>query len=73
MKKTNDLKQTLINANDELLSVEDVAEILRIKPSSVRKKAERGQLPYYKKPLSKRLWFSKVELMGVIKNDIESK
>ncbi len=68
MKKINVLGQQLINANDELLTVEEVAKMMKVKPASIRKRVQRGTIPSYKKPGSKRRWFSKVELIAYIKS-----
>lgn len=72
MKKINTFGQQLINANDEMLTVEEVAQLFKVKPASIRKKVQRGTIPSHKIKGSKRRWFSKVELMSMIKSDDES-
>ena len=68
MKSLNYLSQQLIDVNDELLTVEQVAEMMKVKPASIRKRIQRGTIPSYKKPGSKRRWFSKVELIAYMKS-----
>lgn len=67
MKRINEFGRQLINANDELLVVEDVAAMLHIKPASVRKRIQRGTLTAYKPRGSKRLMFSRVEVLKELK------
>lgn len=71
MKRINPFSQQLINANDEMLTVEQVADMFKIKPASIRKKVQRGTIPSHKMRGSKRLWFSKVELLTLVKSDSE--
>ena len=68
-KRTNVLSDQLINANDLLLTTEDVAEMLSIKPSSVRKRVSRGTIPSYKPAGSRRRMFSHVDIMNYIKSN----
>lgn len=67
MRRLNLLNQNLINANDELLTVEEVAEMMKVKPSAIRKRVQRGTIPSFKKEGSRRRWFSKVDLITFIK------
>ena len=66
-KPINTLGQQLINANDEMLTVEQVAEMFAVKPSSIRKRIQRGTIQAYKIPGSRRRWFSKVEIISMMK------
>lgn len=68
-KRTNVLNGQLINANDQPLTTEEVAEMLCIKPSSVRKRVSRGTIPSYKPAGSRRRMFSHVDIMNYIKNN----
>lgn len=71
MKKVNILGQQLINANDEMLTVEEVAALFKVKPASIRKKVQRGTIPSHKMKGSRRRWFSKVELLSLMKGDAQ--
>jgi len=51
--------------SDELLSVEGAAEFLRLTTPTIYSKVSRGELPFMKR--SKRLYFSKTELMDYVK------
>lgn len=68
MKKINEIKQVLLNVNDEILSIEEVAEMFRVKPSAIRKRVQRGTIPSYKVKGSRRRWFSKADIIASIKS-----
>jgi len=65
MERKNNVVNKLIDVNDTVLSVEDVAEMLRISPWGVRKRILRGQLPAHKR--GKRLYILKSELVDSIR------
>ncbi|MBR5687388.1 MAG: helix-turn-helix domain-containing protein [Prevotella sp.] len=69
MKKINEIKQVLLNVNDEILSIEEVAEMFRVKPAAIRKRVQRGTIPSYKVKGSRRRWFSKADIIASIKSE----
>ena len=69
MKKINEIKQVLLNVNDEILSIEEVAEMFRVKPAAIRKRVQRGTIPSYKVKGSRRRWFSKTDIIASIKSE----
>lgn len=69
MKKINEIKQVLLNINDEILSIEEVAEMFRVKPAAIRKRVQRGTIPSYKVKGSRRRWFSKADIIASIKSE----
>lgn len=64
--------------NKDLLTVEDAAKFLSLSTPTIYSKVSKGELPFMKR--SKRLYFSKIELMDYVKGgrqhtnaEIESK
>ena len=57
--------QTGSETSDQLLTVEEAAEFLRLSTPTIYSKVSRGELPFMKR--SKRLYFSKTELMEYVK------
>ena len=67
--RTKDLRMQLINVNDEVMSIEEVAEMFKVKPAAIRKRIQRGTIPSYKVPGSRRRWFSKFDIISMIKQN----
>lgn len=55
----------MLDANDDIISIEELARKLNIKPASVRARIRRKQLPAHK--LCHRLYVLRSELIGVIR------
>ena len=74
IKQVNELKRLLIESqeqvnnapDDQLLGVQDAAKFLNLSTPTIYSKVSKGELPFMKR--SKRLYFSKIELMEYIKN-----
>ena len=58
-------EDSIKEATDQLLTVEEAAEFLRLSTPTIYSKVSRGELPFMKR--SKRLYFSKQELTDYIK------
>lgn len=61
------LIKTELTNNDQLLTVPEVAELLSLKPSSIYRYVQEGQIPVCKRNRAKRLYFSKGEIIDWIK------
>lgn len=48
--------------NEEILSLKEAAEFLKVSKSCLYKKTSQKQIPYYKPPGCKRIYFRKEEL-----------
>ena len=66
MNKQNQVVRRLIDANDVILSVEEVAAMLKITVWGVRKRILRGKLPAHKR--GRRLYILKSELVSYIRD-----
>ena len=66
MERKNSVVNQLIDVNDTVLSVEDVAKMLRISSWGVRKRILRGQLPAHRQ--GRRLYILKSELVASIRS-----
>lgn len=61
--KSND--QTEVPVADQLLTIEEAAELLSLSKPTIYSKVSKGELPFMKR--SKRLYFSKSELIEYLK------
>lgn len=55
------------NQSDKLLTIEEAAEFLHLSKATCYSKVSRGELPFMKMKRSKRLYFSRKELLEYLK------
>lgn len=59
--------------NEEILSLKEAAEFLKVSKSCLYKKTSQKQIPYYKPPGCKRIYFRKAELEEwLLSNKVET-
>lgn len=64
LKEIVELKKLLhVNVKDEILRTEEAAKFLGLKPDTIRKKAQQGEIEYHKKD-GKTLYFFKSSLIN---------
>ena len=65
--KLNNIENLLLNKSpqqekDELLTIRQASELIKLSVPTLYGYVSRNEIPFSKRPNSKRLWFSKVEL-----------
>ena len=67
LKELEEIKKYSLLSAKEMLSVEDLSLLIRMKPSYIHKLVQQKRLPYYK-PFGKQIYFKKAEINRVLEN-----
>lgn len=70
--KLNTIENLLLNRTnetetDQLLTIKQAGEQIKLTPATIYGLVSRNEIPFSKRPHSKRLWFSKLDLINWIK------
>ena len=63
------LNKTNQSENDQLLTIKEAAAEVKLSVQTLYGYVSRREIPFSKRPKSKRLWFSKLDLIKWIKKD----
>lgn len=71
--KLNTIENLLLNKtnqpeSDQLLTIQQAGELIKLSVATIYGYVSRNEIPFSKRPNSKRLWFSKLDLTNWIKD-----